>query len=261
LTNSWERRFPNPHTRPDTSDPLTAKVRADSKAIFGFDPLDTAVSTADLIRDLRRRLDTPEYQEGVAEYEREQRRLEAQQQAMQYERQLERLSPEHVDAVTRGCDAELKPISTTEIQRKALGWDGVQSIFLLGETGVGKTYTATWLAMRAVRGGRDCIATTATRISRASDDQLKAMHEVDVLIIDQLHTLESPSGKAVPAWQVAPVIDLIDYRHEQRLTTIAAGTVGAEKMFDEILGQDVRRRFPQRWQSESTEIRNEGSGK
>lgn len=255
MTSSWHTRFPNPHTRPDTSDPLTAKVRKDSKELFGFDPLETAVSTADYIRDLRAKLETPEYQEGVREYEREQKRFEREQRVMQYERQLERLSPEHVDAVKAGCTRDLTPITTTEIQRKALPWDGAQSVFLLGETGVGKTYTATWLAMRAARGGRTCIATTALRVSKASPEKLQEMYDTDVLIIDQLHTLESPAGKPMPAWQVAPVIDLMDYRYERRLTTIAAGTVGAKKMFDEILGQDVKRRFPMRLASESTETR------
>lgn len=259
-SSSWERRFPNPHTRPDPSDPLTAKVREDAKHLFGFDPLDTAVDTADYIRDLQRRLSTPDHQEGLDNYEREKKETAAAQFSIWYRQQLERLSPIHVEAVQLGCTSDLTPITTTEIQCKALPWDGVESIFLLGKTGVGKTYTATWLAMRATKGGRDCMATTPSRVCRASFEQLTAISKIDVLILDQLHTLESPAGKAVPAWQVAPVVDLIDYRYERRLTTIAAGTVGAEKMFDKILGQDVRRRFPMRLSSESTKISNTTEG-
>jgi DNA replication protein DnaC len=254
MTSSWEKRFPNKHTRPDLDDPLTSKARCDSKKLFGHDPLETAVSTVDYIADLRRKWETPEYQEHVATQEREQADLEARQADMEYHKRLESLSLIHVRAVQAGCTPELNPITTTEIQRKVIAsWDGVKSMFLLGETGVGKTYTATWCAMRAAKAGRDVMSTTATKVAQMSLEGLIRLRGTGLLILDQLHTLRSPSGKDMPAWQVAPVIDLIDHRYEQELTTIAAGTRAPEDMFD-ILGDDVRRRFPVRLSSESTVV-------
>jgi hypothetical protein len=210
-----------------------------------------AASTVELIEDIRSRLDSPEYQSGVARYEREIQRAEAQ---IAYGHQLERLSPFHVKAVLAGCDARLMPITTTDIQRKAAAqWDGVESMFLLGETGVGKTYTATWCAMRAARRGVDVAATTALRVADLSPESLRTLRRVGLLVLDQLHTLQAPSGRDMPAWKVGPVVDLMDYRYEHESTTIAAGTVAPEAMF-ELLGSDVRRRFPRRLASKSTEI-------
>ncbi len=253
-SSSWDDRYPNPHTRPDPDDPLARKVRADSKKLFGFDPLETRIDTVDYINALREKHTQPEYQEAAAAGRQAERERLAKAKGIEYRRRIERLSPEHVQAVLAGCDPDLTPVTTTDIQRKARAqWDGVQSMFLLGETSVGKTYTAVWCAMRAARGGRDVAATTATRVCEATPDQRAVLRAVDVLVIDQLHALSAPSGKSLPAWQVGPVIDLIDYRYEQQRTTIAAGTVSPEKIFGS-LGEDVRRRFPLRLMSNATGI-------
>jgi hypothetical protein len=255
MTSNWNRRFPNPHTRPDPGDPLTARLREDSKRLFGFDPLVSAVSTAGILEDIRARMDTPEYRSGVADYEAEEARRAETQAGIEYRRRLERLSPFHVRSVLAGCDAELNPITSTDLQRKVIAqWSGQESMFLLGETGVGKTYTATWCAMRAAKRGVDVACTTATRVAESSFEGLLTLRGAGLLVLDQLHTLRSPTGREMPAWKVAPVIDLIDYRYEQELVTIAAGTVAPEEMFD-IIGHDVRRRFPLRLQSNTTEIR------
>jgi DNA replication protein DnaC len=226
------------------------------------------VSTADYIRELRKRWESPDYQAHVADVEQQEQQDRAHREDAWYTRQLERLSEHHVKAVRRGCTPDLVPLTTTEIQRMALGkwttpegdtppgWDGVKSIFLLGKTEVGKTYLATWMAMRQAKRGLDCASTTAARVSTLSFESLLVVRKVDVLILDQLHTLRSPSGRDAPAWQVSPVVDLIDYRYEHDLTTIGAGTIDPENMVD-LLGADVRRRFPMRIASDSTEIRRE----
>jgi hypothetical protein len=60
----------------------------------------------------------------------------------------------------------------------------------------------------------------------------------------------------MPAWQVAPVIDLIDYRYQQKRIIIAAGTI-APKFMVGLLGEDVKRRFPLRLASDSIHVRRE----
>lgn len=249
-----DQRFPNPHTRPDLSDPLIRRTRADAVSLFGSDVLADEVDFPTWLEALRVRHCSPEFQ-AVAEAGREETRLhEERQRAILQRRRFEKLSPFHVDAIRSGCDAELKPLTTTEIMRAVIAeWDGVQSMFLLGGTGNGKTYTATWCAMRAILRGDDAESVTAIRICGASPERLSVLRSVHTLVIDQLHTLRSPAGKDMPAWQVAPVIDLIDYRYEHELTTIAAGTVSPDAMVD-LLGEDVRRRFTVRLSSESDEI-------
>ena len=253
-SEAWNKAFPNPHTRPDPADPLVRKCRADAKRLFGFDALGAKLNISSYVRELQEQWATPEQQARVASLEEDERQRLAAQADLKYQRQLERLSPVHVRAVLEGCDRNLAPITTPEIQRQLIEqWDGKQSVFLLGRTGIGKTYTATWAAMRAARGGSSVASTTPARICEASLQGLIDLRKTTLLVIDQLHTLRSPAGKDLPAWKVTPIIDLIDYRYEQMLTTLAAGTIGPESMVD-VLGEDVRRRFPLRLASKSTEV-------
>lgn len=247
-------RFPNPNTRPDLNDPLIRRTRADAIDLFGVDVLADEVDFHEWLEALRVRHCSPEFQ-AVAEAGREETRLhEDRQLVLLQRRRCEKLSPYHVDAIRIGCDASLNPLTTTEIMRAVIAdWDGAQNMFLLGATGNGKTYTATWCAMRAILRGDDAESTTAIRICEASPERLAVLRSVHTLVIDQLHTLRSPAGKDMPAWQVGPVVDLIDFRYEQRLTTIAAGTIKADDMTD-LLGKDVRRRFTVRLSSQSDEI-------
>lgn len=254
---SWSERYPNPHTRPDLDDPFTARMRASAKSALGHDVLESQINLPDYIAKLQRMHSTPEYQEAAAKGRREAEASEANQREMVYRRNISTLSPFHVRAVTNSCRADLTPVTTTDIQRKVLDqWDDKQHMFLLGTTGIGKTFTATWCAMRAALRGVDVAATTATRVCEASPEKLAQLRSAGVLVIDQLHTLRSPAGKDMPAWKVSPVIDLIDYRYEQMATMICAGTVGPEAMVD-ILGEDVQRRFECRLVSESTAIRTD----
>ena len=255
MPNSWEDRFPNPHTRPDLDDELIKKVRRDSKEIFGTDPLEEDIPFLEYIERLRAKQTTPEFQAIAAERRAEDEAHKARQLEADQRRQMERLSPFHVDAVRVGCNRELRPITTTDIQRKVLEqWDGVTSMFLLGQTLIGKTYTATWCAMRAIRAGKSAASVTATRVADSTFDGLLQLRSVGLLVLDQLHTLRSPSGREMPAWKVSPVIDLIDYRYEHKLTTIGAGTIAPEAMVD-LLGEDVKRRFPVRISSKITQVR------
>jgi DNA replication protein DnaC len=260
MTSAWEKRFPNPHTRPDPTDEYTARRRREARDLFGFDPLETAVSTEDHIRELQAKWATPEYQAYVAQQAREAEHQAELQADLQYRRSIERLSPVHVKAVLGGCDADLNPITTTDLQRKVIAqWDGVTSLFLLGRTGVGKTYAGTWAAMRLARGGKDVASTTALRVAQESLEGLLTLRKVGVLVLDQLHTLRSPAGRDAPAWQVTPVVDLIDYRYEHQLVTIGAGTIAPDRMVD-LLGADVKRRFPLRLASDATGVsRKEGA--
>lgn len=262
MTNKpWNDRFPNPHTRPDRADPITKKARADAKRLFGKDALEEEIDFPAYLAELQRMHSTPEYQAAAAEGRREEEQRKARQQLSEQRRQIDKLSPFHVDSIRSGCDDQLRPLTTTDIQRKVIAnWDGVQSLFLLGETGIGKTYTATWCAMKAIRTGKDVASTTATRVCEATLEGLIQLRQADLLLLDQLHTLRSPSGKDMPAWKVGPVVDLIDYRYERQLTTIAAGTI-APKFMVGLLGEDVKRRFPCRLASESTKISNTTEGK
>ena len=257
MTNNWEARFPNKYTRPDPDDPVTKKTRRDAKEIFGSDALEEEIDFPAFLAELQRKHSTPEYQAHAAKRREEEAQRQADMLEAEYRRNIEALSPIHVDAVLAGCTRDLTPITTTDIQRKVIAkWDGVQSLFLLGQTGVGKTYTATWCAMKGAKAGRSVASTTATRVCTASHDGLNVLRSVSVLVLDQLHTLQSPEGRSMPAWQVSPVIDLIDYRYEQKRTTIAAGTISPKPMFD-LLGKDVKRRFPVRLESDSTKVRRE----
>ncbi len=255
MTSNWEKRFPNPHTRPDPDDSLIRKVAEDEVELFGRSVVDTAIDVPGYLRELKKKWETPEYQDHVAQQEQAEREHRAHQAEYAYRRQIENLSRLHVKAVIAGCDASLNPITTTEIQRKLIAkWDGVQSVFLLGRTGIGKTYAATWGAMRQARKGRDVASATPDRVARLSLEALIRLQKTDVVILDQLHTLRSSAGRDEPSWKVSPVVDLIDYRYENELTTIGAGTVEPEEMFA-VLGDDMRRRFPLRLASESTEVR------
>jgi DNA replication protein DnaC len=248
------KRFTNPNTAPDPDDPLIRKVRRDCKELFGHDPLETAVDFAGELNRIRELHCSPEFQAEAAKRREEDAERERREKAIAYNRQLERLSPFHVEAVQVGCNKGLTPLTTTDIQRQVMDkWDGVESMFLLGVTAIGKTYAATWCAMRAARRGLEVASTTALRVCEATAGKMMVYRQADLLILDQLHTLRSPSGKDMPAWQVAPVVDLIDWRYERKLITIAAGTVGPDAMV-EILGEDVNRRFPRRLTSESTDI-------
>ena len=207
------------------------------------------------LADLRARYSSPEYQATAAEYRAEEAARLKRAAHDHYERQCERLSPFHAAAVLASCTPALAPLTTTELQRKVIEqWDGEEHLFLLGSTAIGKTYTATWCAMRRALRGGTVASVTATRVCEASPDRLTMLRGVDVLVLDQLHTLRSPAGKDVPAWRVAPVVDLIDWRYEHMSTTIAAGTVEAGEM-TELLGADVRRRFPLRLSADTGEVR------
>jgi DNA replication protein DnaC len=255
MPKSWQSRYLNPHTRPDPDDALTKRTRIDAKRFLGKDALEEEIDFLVYLADLRRRMTTPEHQAIVAERIEEDNQRLARQADFEYRRSLERLSPFHVDCVRSGCDGEFKPITTTDIQRKVMAqWDGTTNLFLLGETGIGKTYTATWCAMRAARRGESVAATTALRVCEASKELLDTLRHVGTLALDQLHTLRSPAGKDMPAWQVSPVIDLIDYRYEHKKTIIAAGTIAIPDMVG-LLGKDVIRRFPLRLASKSTGVR------
>jgi hypothetical protein len=206
----WSERFPNPHTRPDTADPLIRRTCADAKELFGKDALIEDIDFPTFLAELRRKHATPEFRASVAEQEEEERRFKARQADLAYRRSIESLSPFHVDAIRSGCDKDLNPLTTTDIQCKVIAqWDGESNLFLLGGTGIGKTYTATWCAMRAAKRGESVASITATRVCNASKEQLDTLRHVDKLVLDQLHTLRSPAGKDVPGWQVSPVIDLI----------------------------------------------------
>jgi hypothetical protein len=271
---TWEQRFPNPHTRPDPMDPLVAKTRADSKAIFGRDPLEEEVDFPAYLAELQAKHCSPEYQAAAAEGRAEMEALRARQIKDEHRRRMERLSPFHVDCIRSGCDKNLNPLTTTQLMRMVLGvevlddgtrpppWDGIESLFLLGSTGTGKTYTATWIAMRAIMKGRDVGATNATDVCTLSPEKLARLHARDLVIIDQLHTLRTPAGKDLPGWQVEPVIKLINHCYEHKITAIGAGTIAPESMVD-LLGKDVKRRFPVRLSSDETRIettRNGGTG-
>ena len=254
MPKSWEQRYPNPHTRPDPDDELTKKTRGDAKRFLGKDALEEEIDFPAYLAELRRQHTTPEHQAIVAERRKDTDAHESRQLDIARRRQLERLSPFHVDCIRSGCDAELNPITTTDIMRKVMAqWDSAQSLFLLGDTGVGKTYTATWCAMRAIMHGNSAAATTATRVCEASPEALAVYRDVHTLLLDQMHTLRSPAGKDMPAWKVVPVIDLIDYRYEHKLTTIGAGRIAVPDMVG-LLGEDVKRRFPLRLASKSTGV-------
>lgn len=253
-SKTFDERFPNRHTRPALDDPLIRKVRADSKTIFGTDPLDDPIDFSTWLEDLRRRHTTPEHMAEVAKRISEDEYLEARMARDAYHRAIEGLSPLHVKAVTAGCDPELNPITLTPILRQVVDkWDTESSLLLLGGTGQGKTYAATWCAMKIAKSGRTVASTTAANVGSASAEEIARLRSAHVLIIDQLHTLRSPSGRDMPAWQVTPVIDLVDHRYEHMGITIGAGTIAPDRLF-EVLGKDVKRRFPVRLLSSPGEV-------
>jgi hypothetical protein len=248
-----------------------AGLREEARQVYGHDPLahlDDAIDFPAEMARLKAKYCTPEYQAEAADFRRSEAARLDREVKRSYERQIERLSPFHVKAVKAGCDENLKPITTTEIQRMVMGthiqddgrcldgWDRVESMFLLGQTLIGKTYAATWCAMSLAMSGCTVASVTALRVYNLPYEQLLGLRKVDLLILDQLHTLRAPSGKDAPAHQVGPVVDLIDYRYEAMATTIGAGTVDPDAM-ESILGADTKRRFPLRLSADSGDTRRE----
>jgi len=157
----------------------------------------------------------------------------------EYERSLHRLSRLHVSLVREHTDGACMPTDPVpRIWQQLIDrWNWRDSVFLVGPTSTQKTTVATWAAMWCALDGESVTHTTALRVATASEDDLKAWRKTDLLILDEVHRLSEQ-----PAWKIAPVWDLIDFRYQDMSTTIGCGTVDPDAMLD-IAGSEVLRRF------------------
>jgi hypothetical protein len=194
--------------------------------------------TAMLAR-IKARVESPEYQHELARREMAERAEAERSRIYHYERQLERLSAEHVKYVRQHTDDDLWPRDPIPSiwEQLANEWDWVSHVFLVGPTESQKTTTMHWAAMHWACDGGTVRRTTAPRVHTLKGERLEQLRKCGLLLLDQIHLVEG-----MPDWQVTPVIDLIDYRYETTGTMLAAGTVNPNEMGG-IIGVEVRRRF------------------
>ena len=188
---------------------------------------------------IKRQVEDPEYQRRVAEEEWAALETARQVRAMDYARLIERLSRLHVGFVRQHCDGDLMPVGRVPViwAKLIAEWDWRTSIIMVGPTLTQKTTCATWAAMWCACDGETVAHTTALRIATATAEALEEWRQVGLLIVDELHRLADQ-----PAWKVAPVWDLIDYRYQDMATTIVPATVDPDAMAD-MAGAEVLRRF------------------
>lgn len=125
-----------------------------------------------------------------------------------------------------------------------------RSLLLLGPTGRGKSFAATWLLVEL---GGAWLAAADCRVGAWDDYRAKAVG-ARLLVVDDL-------GRESTDWAARELADLLELRHNRGLRTVATSNLPAGKLFErygerlasrwadramtttvEVLGADLRRR-------------------
>lgn len=201
---------------------------------------------SELVERLRKRFESPEGRRAAQEYRRAMDEAEAIEARQTYERRLEGLSGAHVPYVRANIDrsGRPKPSAFPIWLDLAAQWDWSTWVFLVGPTGCGKTTAMTWAGMHWARHHGTVMHTTAARVCRAEGEHLAELRTCGLLLLDEVHRLGG-----LPAWQVAPVWDLIIWREEHPPAPIIAGGKAAAGNMEKLVGKEIKRRFPMRLSS------------
>ena len=177
--------------------------------------------------------------EAAAAYERERAEWAADQRRRAIAIQVGHLSARHVAYVQvlehgnqAPSDAWLGTIAELTANPQA-------SVLLVGPTGLGKTTAATRWAYRRALAGSTVMHLAASRCDRIarSEEAREEAEQVDVLLVDELHRLQS-----LPGWIATALTGLLDARYQSQRQMIGLATCEPGDTA-KLLGQEVIERL------------------
>lgn len=190
------------------------------------------------------RLENPDFSNRLDALQLELQEIEAFDEKMRIEkRRLSALASSGIGQ--RALEAAESPTNTDAMvaSKEWLG-SGLAWLVLCGNAGTGKTVAATWCMRSEAILGRLVAFRRFSEISRLSGfgdgaTEIDNLKRVDLLVVDDFAT-EIPNN-----WARQILLELLDFRHEQRLRTIITANFRDAAQARECLGARIADRIRQ----------------